>query len=263
MKSLLKVQIVSLTTDFGTQDYYVGELKGVLLDKIDHLSIIDISHDIEPFDIVQASFYLNNTYRNFPKDSIHILAVQTYYSKRNELLAFQKDDHYFIGPNNGVFSLIWDDLKEEDVYVINTEDMEVNTLSQSLTHAAALISHGLSLNEIGPRVQRLERKMLIQPVITRNQIRATIIHIDRFDNAIVNLRKDQFESLRAGRPFQLYFKHDDPIYHFNKHYAEVPVGEALALWNSAGFLEIAVNMGRASSLYNLNKNETIQIYFLD
>lgn len=257
------MQIVSLTTDFGTQDYYVGELKGVLLEKIAQLTIVDVSHEIEPFDIVQASFYLNNSYRNFPKASIHILAVQTYYSKNNELLAFQKEGHFFIGPNNGVFSLIWDDLEEKDIHVINTDEMKVDTLSKVLTHAAAYISHGLPLNEIGPPVEHFERKMLIQPVITRNQIRATIIHIDRFDNAIVNLRKEQFEALRAGRPFQLYFKHDDPIYHFNKHYAEVPVGEALALWNSSGYLEIAVNMGRASTLYNLNKNETIQIYFVD
>lgn len=257
------MQIVSLTTDFGLKDYYVGELKGMLYSQMSDVNIADISHDIQAYDIIQASFYLGNTYKHFPKGTIHVMAVQSYYSKVNETIVFERDGFYFIGPNNGIFSLIWDDLSENEVFVVNTEEMEVKSLSETIAHAAAYIAHKLPLADIGTQVAHVERKMLIQPVITRAQIRATIIHIDRFNNAIVNLKRDQFEELRAGRQFQLYFKHDDPIYHFSKHYGEVPVGEALAMWNTADYLEIAVNMGKASTLYNLNKNETIQIYFID
>lgn len=257
------MQIVSLTTDFGLKDYYVGELKGMLYSQMSNVNIVDISHDIQAYDIIQASFYLSNTYKHLPKGSIHILGVQSYYYKINETIVFERDGHFFIGPNNGVFSLIWDDLSEQEVYVVSIDDMEVQSLSETFAHAAAYIAHKLPLSDIGPKVGNVERKMMIQPVITRSQIRATIIHIDRFNNAIVNLKKSQFDQLREGRQFQLYFKHDDPIYHFSKHYAEVPVGDALAMWNTAGYLEIAVNMGKASTLYNLNKNETIQIYFID
>lgn len=256
-------QIVSLTTDLGLKDYYVAALKGAIHSRIDPVQIVDISHTIEPYDIVQASLFLGSTFACFPSGTIHIAGVRNYYSRHNEIIALERDGHYFIGPNNGLFSLIWTDLSSSQVYRIATDELASDNLTDVLAHAAAYLSHGLPLEEIGPPILELEQKMTIQPVVTADQVRATIIHIDQFDNAIVNLRREAFEKLRAGRRVKLYFKHDDPIYHFSKQYSDVPVGDPLALWNSAGYLEIAVNMGKASSLYNLNKNETIQIYFVE
>lgn len=257
------MQIVSLTTDFGLTDYYVGELKACILSQVLDVKLVDICHQLEPYDIVQGALYVKNTYSRFPKGSIHIAAVQNYYAKVNEMVVFERDGHYFIGPNNGIFSLIWPDLDGSSIYRISVEDMDLYGLPQILAHAVAFLAHRLPLADIGPVIERLDRKMSIQPVVTSDQIRATIIHIDRFDNAIVNLERESFERLRAGRQFVLYFKHDDPIHHFSKHYAEVPVGEALAMWNTSGYLQVSVNMGKASTLYNLKKNETIQIYFRD
>jgi S-adenosylmethionine hydrolase len=257
------VQIVSLTSDFGTTDYYAGELKGRILQHLPTAQVIDISHDVAPFDIVQGAMYLSNTYNKFPRGTIHVAAVQNFYTTHNELIAFEREGYFFIGPNNGIFSLIWNDVLVQSIHVVSPITEKTQTLPESIAHAAAYLAHGLPLNEIGPIVGQFNKKMSIQPVVTNNQIRATIIHIDRFDNAIVNLHKDAFNILSNGRNFKIYFKHDDPIYHICQHYAEVPVGDALALWNTAGYLEIAVNMGKASTLYNLNKNETIQIYFID
>ena len=138
---------------------------------------------------------------------------------------------------------------------------ENGSVSAIFSHAAAYLGHGLPISEIGPVVANFSRKLVIQPVITSNQIRATIIHIDHFENAVVNLRKDMFERVRNERNFALYYKQNDPITFLSKDYGDVAIGDALAFFNSAGYLEIAINMDKASSMLNLFKNEMIQINF--
>lgn len=255
------MQIVSLTTDFGHKDHYVAELKAALLANKSDFVIIDVSHSVEPYDIVQAAYLLKNSITSFPEDSIHLVGVHLHYKRKSEMICFQKHGRYFIGPNNGVFTLIYDDLNEEDIFVIADNPEKLSSTSAVLAHAAAYIGHGLPLNEIGPQLEILNRKISIQPVVTGNQIRATIIHIDHYENVIVNLRREQFEKIRDGRRFSLYYKQNDPITFLSKDYGDVAVGDVLAFFNPGGYLEIAVNTEKASSLLNLNKNETIQINF--
>lgn len=256
-------QIVSLTTDLGVSDYYVATLKGMLYSHIRGVTIADISHHIEPYDIVQAALFLRSTYLSYPRGTIHIAAVRCHHGPSSDIIVFERDGYHFIGPNNGLFSLLWDDFNTSSITVVDITKVRQPSLPSILSHAAACIAHGLPGEEIGPPVTDIEQRMTIQPVVTAQQIRATIIHIDQFDNAIVNITKEAFEQLRNGRRYKIYFKHDDPIYHIHQHYGEVEVGEPVAIWNEAGYLEIAVHMGKASTLYNLKKNETIQIYFLD
>ena len=255
------MQIVSLTTDYGTKDFYVAELKSSILTKKTDFTIIDISHEIDHFDIVQAAFYVSNAISSFLEGSIHIIAVNCNYKRKSEYICFEKDGHYFIGPNNGVFSLIFDDIAGDKVYSIKSPFEENGSVSAIFSHAAAYLGHGLPISEIGPVVANFSRKLVIQPVITSNQIRATIIHIDHFENAVVNLRKDMFERVRNERNFALYYKQNDPITFLSKDYGDVAIGDALAFFNSAGYLEIAINMDKASSMLNLFKNEMIQINF--
>lgn len=255
--------IITLTTDLGLEDYYPAILKGQLYSHISDVQVVDISHRIEAYDIVQGALFLGTAYRSFPVGSIHLAQVHAYYKSGHRLIAFARDGHYFVGPDNGMFSLIWPDFATTEVYAIDPLKLADPTLTRLLTHVASGIAHKLPLEELGERIDDPSQRMSIQPVVTKDQIRATIIHIDRFDNAIINLRRDTFDQLRAGRRIKLYYKHDDPLYTFSQDYTDVAVGEPLAMWNEAGYLEIAVNMGKASTLYNLNKNETIQIYFLD
>ncbi len=255
------MQIVSLTTDYGSKDYYVAELKASILASKSDMTLIDISHQIDHYDIVQAAFYLNNAKNSFPSESIHIVAVNCNYKRKNRFLCFRRNGQYFIGPDNGVFSLIFDDLDKEEVYIISPSDNGNSSVNSIFSHAAAYIGHGLSLEEIGPKAENLNIKLKIQPVVTSNQIRATIIHVDHFNNVIVNLKKDFFEKVRSDRKFALYFKPSDPITFLSKDYGDVAVGDTLAFFNSAGYLEIAINMDKASSLLNLSKNEMVQINF--
>lgn len=253
--------LVSLTTDFGLKDYNVAKLKSAIFHHIKQVQIVDISHHIDKFDIVQAAFYLQNVIPSFPENTIHAVAVYSHYKKNSEIITFNKNGQYFVGPNNGIFSLIFDDLDPKKIYKVDAPHDKANSTISVLAHAIAYISHGLPLAEIGPIPEQFYQKMLLKPVLTQHQIRAAIIHIDNFENVIINLKRSEFESLRAGRSFELYYKQNEPITILHNHYGDVPIGDPVAFFNSSDYLVIAVNLDKAASLYNLHKNEMIQIYF--
>lgn len=257
------MQIVSITTDFGLQDYYVAELKAHIYQRSEDLQIVDVSHSIDSHDIVQAAHFIDNVFRTFPIGSIHCVAVYNYYSRQSRFIAFEKEGHFFIGPDNGVFSLIFEDLRAEQTFEIDHKLLGLESIGQIVGWTVGYISKGNPINEIGQPSTEINQKMGIKPVVTSSQIRATIIHIDHYENVVINLKKEQFEKLRAGREFQLYYKQTDPIRHISETYGDVAITDVMCLFNSAGYMQIGINMGKASSMLNLNKNETIQINFID
>jgi len=257
---MAQMKIISLTTDFGIADYFVADLKASILSQYAEVQFVDVSHQIASHDIMQAAYYLQNVQQSFPAGTIHIVAVYNYYEPKSKFIAFKRDGQYYLGPNNGVFSLVFDDV---DASMVHEIDFGENTsLTTVFSNAVALISNGLPLEDIGPVIEHFHTKLPISPVITQSQIRATVLHIDHYNNAIINITEDQFDKIRNGREFEIYYKQTDPIRKVCKHYGEVAVGEVLALFDSTGYLVIAINMDRASEQLNLIKNETIQINFI-
>jgi len=257
------MHIVSITTDFGLQDYYVAELKAQILRRSTDIQLVDVSHSIDSHDIVQAAHFLDNVFRSFPTGTIHLVAVYNYYDKDSTFILLEREGHYFVGPDNGVFSLIFDDLMAPEVVKLDNEEIKYKSIAEILSWTVGNLIEGKTVSEIGSRVETINQKMGIKPVVTSSQIRATIIHIDHYENVIINLKRDQFEKLRKGRGFQLYYKQTDPVTRISEDYADVPITDVMCLFNSAGYMEIGINMGKASSMLNLNKNETIQINFID
>ena len=257
------MHIVSITTDFGLQDYYVAELKAHILQHSRDIHLIDVSHSIDSHDIVQAAHFLDNVFRSFPSGSIHLVAVYNYYDKNSSFILVKREGHYFVGPDNGVFSLIFEDLRPEEAVRLNNEEVTNKSLAELFGWTVSKIIDGEDMSQFGSKVESINQKMGIKPVVTSSQIRATIIHIDHYENVIINLKRDQFEKLRRGRDFQLYYKQTDPVTRISDDYADVPITDVMCLFNSAGYMEIGINMGKASTMLNLNKNETIQINFID
>lgn len=255
------MQVVTITTDFGNKDYYVAELKGALLTKAGKVEIVDVSHSVPSYDIVQAAFFVENIFRKFPIGTIHIIAVHHYYARKNRLLVFKREGHFFVAPDNGVASLLFEDLKIGEIYTIDETELKFETMIDIYAHVVGYIKHNLPIEDIGLKVDRINKKLQLEAVVTDNQIRATIMHVDHYDNVIINLKKEKFESIRNGRKFELYYKQNEPIDHISRTYSDVTVGEVLCMFNSDGYLEIAINMGKASSMLNLLRNETIQINF--
>jgi len=256
------MNVVTLTTDFGWKDYYVGVIKGSILSNDTPVLFTDISHDIENHNIVQASYILKNAYKSFPKGTIHLISVNNFYQSRPRYLVIQHDGHYFIGPDNGVFSLIFKKRPKEIYELFHGVSGEVFGVKEVFCKVVGHILTQKPLDEIGEKTDTFLERLSLQPITTNDQIRGAVIHIDNYKNVILNIDVNLFNRIRQKRPFELYFKRYDPITRLSKNYADVPIGEVLCLFNSTGFLELAVNMGQAATLFGLELDEAIQIDFI-
>lgn len=256
------MQIVTLITDFGIKDHYSALLKGSVLSLEKNVQFVDVTHHVDTHDISQASYLLKAIYKKFPEGTIHVVAVHNYYDQNFEMVMFEHKNRYFIGPNNGIFSLSFDNIDDQMIYKI-AYDEDSNSMFDLIAHGISLISQKLSITEVGPPLNRLERKIDIKPVVTNDEIRATIIHVDKYENVVLNVTREYFEFIQKGRPFEIFFKFYNPVTTISENYCDVPVGDVLCLFNSANHLEIAINMGVASSQLVLKKDETIQIKFLN
>jgi S-adenosyl-L-methionine hydrolase (adenosine-forming) len=253
------MQIISLITDFGDKDYYLAELKASVYTKCKDVVIIDISHDIPVYDISLAAYQMKYMMKSLPAKSINILSVNNYYDTHPRYIIMEHDDKYFIAPDNGILSLLVDRL--DTVFEIDISTLSDKRLSNIYGHAIACLHHNLPLEEFSRQINDVDQKFGFMPVVTQNQIKATILHVDQYGNVITNCSKLIFEKSREGRSFAIYYKPGEPIRTISNHYGEVNFGEAVALFNNADYLELAINMDNASKQLHLHKNETIQIDF--
>lgn len=255
------MQLVSLITDFGSKDHYAALLKAEILNRYKEVQFVDITHEVDTHDIRQAAYFLSATAKSFPAKTCHIVNVNSFYDYNFEIIIFEYKEQYYLGPNNGVFSLAFDSIDEKKVIQVINDEAE-RDLFKTIAHGVALINSNLPFAELGPLVEVFHKKIDIQPVITQNEIRATIIHIDKFENIVLNVHREFFRHIQNGREFEIYFKFTNPITSISTNYSEVPIGDVLCHFNSANYLEISINMGKAASQLDLQKDETIQIKFV-
>jgi S-adenosyl-L-methionine hydrolase (adenosine-forming) len=255
------MSIVTLTTDFGIQDFYAGALKGALLRHSPGLRLVDISHAVKPYNIVQGAFTLQQAWPEFPEGSIHLLGVNCVYDPDFRFVAVRQHGHYFLAPDNGILTLLFDVIRPEDRRLLPVAQNGHFPVKDVFARAVAHLSAGSGFETLGEPAGELLHRISLQPVITPGGIRGTVIHIDNFDNAVVNIRREVFERVVDGRAFSLFFRRNDPITKMSSNYCDVPEGEPLCLFNSAGYLEIAVNMGRAATLLGLKAEEVVEIVF--
>ncbi len=249
---------VTFTSDLGLSDYYVAVIKGTLLSHNPGLNIIDVSHNVKSFDIVQGAYILKNAYSSFPAGTVHIISINDHYKKDRCFLAARYDGHYFIGPDNGIFSLIFEQAPDKVYELEGASDV----LAQDIfAKAVKHIIGGMPFNEIGVLVDEIEERITFQPITNPSLIKGAVVHVDTYENVIVNISKKLFEETNQNRSFKIYFKRFEPITKISSSFADVPVGETLCLFNSAGLLEIAINKGKAASLLGLTLEDGVHIEF--
>lgn len=252
--------IVTLTTDFGKNNFNIASLKGTLLSSYKDSHLIDISNEINNFDIIEGSFVLNNSYKFFPKDTIHILAVNSFYASRVRLMLLKKDGYYFIAPDNGILSLMFGEIDVADMRYIEY-GLKNGDFNEAIGKMVFEINDDKNFEEIGEKVTSINKRIPLNPVVSEKTIRATVIFIDKFGNAILNISKDLFDQVVGTDEFKLYYSPKDFIQKISTKYSDVPFGDELLFFNSAGYLELAVNMGSANNDLGIEKNNTIQIVF--
>ncbi|MGN0032281.1 MAG: S-adenosyl-l-methionine hydroxide adenosyltransferase family protein [Candidatus Limimorpha sp.] len=254
--------IITLTSDWGQSDYYVAAVKGTILSSLPDAIIIDITHNIEPWNIWNAAFVIKNCYKCFPEGTIHIIAVESEEFSDKPHIVLKANGQYFIGADNDIFSLILDDEKYEAVIIDVIQDTNFFTFStrDRFVKVAVMLAKGASLNEIGESYPAIRRCITLQPTIDMNSINGYVIFIDTFENAITNIRQDLFEKMSKGRSFSIRFNKYE-INKICKSYTEVSIPEYLAIFGTHGFLEIAVNHGKAASLLGLSRDTQVNIIF--
>jgi S-adenosyl-L-methionine hydrolase (adenosine-forming) len=259
------MSIITLTTDLGTTDFYLAAVKGSILSAMPDANLVDISHHIPSYQIIQAAFLLSNAYHHFPAGTVHLVSIDNSYQTDAKFVALKANGHYFIGPDNGLFTLFLEANQIEKIVKINLriqDDFVHFPIKDILAKSAVHLAKGGKMEIIGRKMTSLNYKTIIQPVIEPSIIRGSIIHVDNFGNAISNISKEIFDSVARNRPFEIVFKRNEKVTKICKQYSEVTEGEKLCLFGITGKLEVAINKGNASSLLALAINEKIQIQFL-
>ena len=264
--------LITLTSDMGLEDYYVAAVKGAIYNQLPNVKVVDISHDIPPFDIVHASFVLKNTFKEFPKNTIHIIGVDSEKNETNKHLIVKNYDQYFIGADNGIFSLIFDK-KPDGIWNINrnteSENYSFPTKDIFVSIACHLARGGLPA-VVGNEIQDIKSKQLFRPIVDMNSIKGMVGYIDKYGNLITNISKKIFNEVGKGKAFKIFLtKSEYSIEKIHQNYNEVVEGERIAIFGSGDFLEIAINKGvkgsggGASQLFGISINDIITIEFKD
>ena len=245
--------LITLTSDIGTQDYLVGAVKGRLLRINTDFKIVDISHSLSPFNYPQAAYVCRSAIRNFPEYTYHIVLINLFESKPDQMLVAYHNNQYLICADNGLLSMILEEKPEMVIGIPLDKTAIKNTLYCIDVAAKAIIqlSNGEPVQAIGTPDPVYIEKNPLRPLHGEDWIEGHIIFIDNFENVIVNITQEQFEEQRKGRRFKIVFKRDEVIDRISGSYADVPQGEKLVLFNSAGYMEIAINKGNAAGLFGL------------
>jgi len=271
--------IITLTSDFGLKDHHVASMKGVILSELPDANIVDLSHDISPFNLIETAYIVINAIKNFPKGTVHIIAVDAEYSLRNKLIVAKIDDQYFVTADNGILSIIISDKNECDFFEINinneTDSYSINTLIKTACH----IARGGTMSVIGRPISTIKEQKRARPSITEDgkKIIGSVIYIDNYGNVITNITRDfftlakgnnkSFEVVARNNKWKTILNKYNDIENFETNDTEIKDGKKLALFNSSGFLEIAIyrsnlkTVGGASTLLGLNYHDTITINF--
>jgi S-adenosyl-L-methionine hydrolase (adenosine-forming) len=273
--------IITLTTDFGEKDHFAGAVKGTIYSEMEEVRIVDISHSISPFHITEASYIIKNAYKCFPEGTIHIIGIDSELTPENKHLAVLLDGHYFICANNGILSLIASEIKPEKIVEINihnTVDTNFPVLDV-FVRVACHLARGGTLEVVGKTIENLKYLKELEPYINaeKDQIIGHVLYIDNYGNVVTNITKKLFDNTGKGRSFtikartakftEIHGTYSDAInFKLEKEKREED-GKKLAIFNSAGYIELAIyksnpsTVGSASTLFGLDLRDSITINF--
>ncbi|MDQ3819589.1 MAG: SAM-dependent chlorinase/fluorinase [Acidobacteriota bacterium] len=259
--------MITLLTDFGTADYFVAAMKGVILSVNPDAALVDVTHEIPPQDILSGAFTLYAVYRNFPEGTIHLAVVDPGVGSRRRAIVVSTHNQYFVGPDNGLFSFIYEEEKGARVFHATNEEYFRKPVSNTFhgrdifAPLAAALSKGVRAEELGFEIADHIRLQNLRPNFVREgTLEASIIHIDRFGNCVTNLTRREVtdEMIEGGVMLTVNGR---KINSFRRFFAEETGASdnLFAIWGSAGHLEIASNRASAARILNARTGERILV----
>ena len=275
------MSVITLTTDFGTKDHFIGSVKGALHSEISNVNIVDISNEISPFNIIEGAYIIENSYKNFPEGSIHIIGVDSEKTPEKKHLVIKLDGHFFICADNGIMSLIANKIKPEKIIEINIHNSSTSsfTVLDVFVKVAAHIYRGGSIDLVGKKINQLKELYDINPILNEKnkEIIGNVLYIDNYENIVTNISKLVFEEFGKSRPFiinarnfqfnSIVNSYSNSIKFDVKKELRKEEGKKIALFNKANLLELAIYKsnalitGGASSLFGLKFRDVVTIKF--
>ena len=251
--------IITLLSDFGYQDNFIAVAKGVLLQKLPVARLIDLNHEVEPFHLLQCSYLLKSAYADFPADTVHLSLFDIMHHSPASLLVTKVGAQYIISADNGLLPLTFDG----DLPTVYELPKKAQSYLEWLYLASSFIADmeagNVKMEELKPLEPRVHPTQL-KPLIKENAIECQVIHIDRYENVVINITRNQFEEQRKERKFRISFIRES-INQLSNSYDDVSIGDKVCFFNSAGYLEIAINKGPASSLLGLRLHNEKQLVY--
>ena len=252
--------VITLLTDFGLSDSYIGAMKGVILGIQPDVTIVDISHVIPPQNVNEAAYTLKQTYSFFPKDTVHVVIVDPGVGSGREIIGVRTDAYYFLAPDNGVLKYIFDKYPGAEVYKITNNRFFCPNVSHTFhgrdifAPVAAHITCGVTLSELGETYSDYQSGEIRKPIVQKNTISGEIIYIDSFGNCVTNIDQDMIGGQAIKILFGVYMLHN-----ISTVYTDVADGEALAVIGSGGTLEISVRNGNATRKLKLKIGDAVTV----
>lgn len=257
--------IITLLTDFGSSDYFVGAMKGVTLSINPEATIVDITHDIPPQDIETAAFNLLSCYRDFPKGTIHVAVVDPGVGSDRRAIVVECAHQFFVGPDNGLFSWICEREGVWSATHITNRKFFRHPVSNTFhgrdvfAPVAAALSAGHQPQEFGPALTDIVRLPSLEPTtISENVVEGRIIHVDHFGNCITNFTRRTLESRGVATSWRMALNNCE-ISSFRDFFAESTAHEVFAIVGSAGFIEICARNGSAAKILNVQRGQIVQL----
>lgn len=267
-----KRPVITLLTDFGTEDSYVGIMKGVISGINPEASVIDLCHEISPQDVLEGAYVLYSSYKFFPGGTIYVSVVDPGVGSERKIICVKTRNYLFLAPDNGILSLVLTDEKPQLIVDVTNKNYFLPAISETFhgrdifAPVAAHLSAGVNPSKLGK--ERKKIKVLEMPSSdnsTKGVLVGEIIYIDRFGNLITNIRRGDFLNLLGAvlpRPNDVTVKAGKrKISGISNSYADVPAGKPLAIFGSSGFLEISVNRGSAHDVLGLKRGAYVTVNY--
>ncbi|MCX5805381.1 MAG: SAM-dependent chlorinase/fluorinase [Proteobacteria bacterium] len=256
------MQIITLLTDFGLKDPYVGIMKGVIFSINPDLTIIDITHNVSPQDIREGAFLMKEYYPYFKNGTCHVAVIDPTVGSTRRPIVFSKDEHYFVGPDNGIFSHIIE--RNTDVYEIKNRDFILNRISSTFhgrdifAPVAAHLASGVHPSAFGPKIVNPVYLADIFPDIINGVLTGEVVMFDRFGNAITNIDFEIFNDFITTNPFKIHIG-NMTFSSINQSYYEQ---NFTCLINSSGYIEFGCYMGSFAKEAGIKKKDTVRVQLL-
>ena len=253
--------LITFTSDFGTSDHYVAAVKAKMISVDPSVQIIDVSHDIRPFDLPHMAFVLQSVFEGFPENTVHLLGINDLSETGSAYLIASLRNHIFLMPDNGIIGLISDLTPEQVVKIDEAFLVETNFPAKDiLAPIAVRLAGGEPVKTFGIPADNFKNMRSRQVKATKKEIVGHVIHVDHFGNLITNIKKTDFDILGKDKGYSVHFGREQAS-QIHDHYQNVEPGDVFFIFNDLGLLEIGINQGHASQLLGLVFDSPVQIQF--